>query len=56
MTTERLAAKGLRVAAGIAIGFGVLTVVSGGLALFGGPAAMHERGNGSRPGALVCAA
>lgn len=45
MTTKRLAAEGLRIAAGIAIGFGVLTVVSGGLALFGGPAAQAAAGN-----------
>jgi len=45
MTTKKFATKGLRIAAGIAIGFGVLTVVSGGLALFGGPAAQAAAGN-----------
>lgn len=35
----------LRVAAGVAIPFGALTVVSGGMALFGGQAAQDAAGN-----------
>ncbi|MDO9524603.1 MAG: hypothetical protein Q7J57_03535 [Gemmobacter sp.] len=45
MTTTRSASAGLWIAAGIAIAFGALTVVSGGLALFGGPAAQAAAGN-----------
>ena len=45
MTTKKIASKGLWIAAGIAIGFGALTIVSGGLALFGGPAAQSAAGN-----------
>jgi hypothetical protein len=35
----------LRIAAGIAVAFGVLTVISGGTALFGGPAARAAVGD-----------
>jgi voltage-gated potassium channel Kch len=45
MTTKKSASIGLWIAAGVAIVFGVLTIVSGGLALFGGPAAQAAAGN-----------
>jgi len=45
MTTEKSDSIGLWIAAGVAIGFGALTIVSGGLALFGGPAAQSAAGN-----------
>jgi hypothetical protein len=43
--TVMTASKGLWIAAGIAIAFGALTVVSGGTALFGGAAAQAAAGN-----------
>lgn len=45
MTTEKSTSIGHWIAAGIAIVFGALTIVSGGLALFGGPAAQAAAGN-----------
>lgn len=45
MTTEKSYSTGLRIAAGIAIVFGALTIFSGGQALFGGPAAQAAAGN-----------
>jgi hypothetical protein len=45
MTAKISVSRGLRVAAGIAIVFGALSVVSGGIALFGGPAAQSAAGN-----------
>jgi len=45
MMTKKSASTGLWIAAGIAIVFGALTIVSGGLALFGGPAAQATAGN-----------
>jgi hypothetical protein len=45
MTTKKSAPIGLWIAAGIAIVFGALTIVSGGLALFGGPATQAAAGN-----------
>ena len=43
--TEKSAYTGLWIAAGIAVAFGALTILSGGLALFGGPAAQAAAGN-----------
>mgnify|MGYP001116984990 CR=1 FL=1 len=45
MTAQKSNSTGLWVAAGIAIVFGVLTVVAGGRALFGGPEAQAAVGN-----------
>ena len=45
MTTKKPAQIGLWLAAGIAVVFGALTIVAGGLALFGGPAAQAAAGN-----------
>ena len=45
MTEHSSSTWPLRVAAGVAIVFGLLTVVSGGRALFGGPAAMTGLGD-----------
>lgn len=45
MTAPQPREKGRRVAAGIAIAFGALTIVSGGKALFGSPAAQAAVGN-----------
>lgn len=45
MTTGKPGSIGLWIAAGIALVFGALTIVSGGMALFGGPAAQAAAGN-----------
>lgn len=45
MTTQNQASVGHWTAAGIAIGFGALTILSGGLALFGGATAQAAVGN-----------
>jgi len=45
MMTKKSASIGLWIAAGIAIVFGALTIVSGGVAMFGGPAAQATAGN-----------
>ena len=45
MTTTRTRLTGLTIAAGIALVFGALTIVSGGRALFGDPAAQAAAGN-----------
>ena len=45
MTTKNQASVGHWIAAGIAIGFGALTILSGGLALFGGATAQAAAGN-----------
>lgn len=45
MTTKNSGSAGLWIAAGIAIVFGALTIVSGGAALFGGAAAQATAGN-----------
>jgi hypothetical protein len=45
MTMEKSGSIGLRIAAGIAMVFGALTIFSGGQALFGGPSAREAAGN-----------
>jgi hypothetical protein len=45
MTPTRKGQLGLRIAAGVAVLFGLLTIVSGGRALFGGPEARAAVGN-----------
>jgi len=45
MTPEKSASTGLWIAAGIALVFGVLTIFSGGQALFGSPVAQAAVGN-----------
>lgn len=45
MTAEKSDSTGLRIAASIAIVFGALTILSGGRALFGDPAAQAAVGN-----------
>jgi hypothetical protein len=45
MTSERSYSTGIWIAAGIALIFGGLTILSGGQALFGGPAAQAAAGN-----------
>lgn len=45
MTTTRTRSTGLTIASGIALVFGALTIVSGGRALFGDPAAQAAVGN-----------
>jgi len=45
MTTPRTRSTGLRIAAGIALVFGALTIVSGGQVLFGDSAAQAAAGN-----------
>ena len=45
MTLARKGRVGLRIAAGLAVLFGLLTIVSGGRALFGGPEARAAVGN-----------
>jgi hypothetical protein len=45
MTAHSSSSWALRVAAGVAVGFGLLTILSGGSALFGGPAAAAAAGD-----------
>lgn len=45
MTTESRSVTGLRIAAGIALAFGILTVISGGGALFGSAETRAAAGN-----------
>jgi hypothetical protein len=45
MTLTRKGQSGLRIAAGVAVLFGLLTIVSGGRALFGGPEARAAVGD-----------
>jgi len=45
MTVHSSANWPLRIAAGVAVAFGILTIVSGGRALFGGPAAAAAAGD-----------
>ncbi len=45
MAVHKASGWPLRVAAGVAVSFGLLTIVSGGSALFGGPAAAAAAGN-----------
>lgn len=45
MKQARKSQLGLRIAAGVAVVFGLLTIVSGGRALFGGPEARAAVGN-----------
>ena len=45
MTPTRKGQSGLRIAAGVAVLFGLLTIVSGGRALFGGPEARAAVGD-----------
>ena len=45
MTTKSMCGRGLKIAAGVAVVFGALTVLSGGRALFGGIEARAAVGN-----------